>query len=795
MTGPVGSDQINNRPIGHRCSFAIPSFFLQILAAALLAIATASGLAAVAFAQNTPPSGSAEPKTVLVLNSYHKGYPWTDNTVRGIEDVIADLNGPIELWTEYMDTKRFPESSHLDLLFATYRYKFGNRKFDAVITSDNTAFQFLLRYRSSLFGDAPVVFTGVNRFVPDMTAMQRKMTGVAEHADFEGTILLATRVLPATEEIVIVSPDTVSANEDRKRIEGFVPELKPQLTVTFWQGFDLEKALELAKHLKPGTVLLSSGVIRTREGRVLSNLEKVRQISAVAQVPVFIVREDDMGSGALGGRVISGYAQGRQAALFVKELLGGKDADDIPVLVKGANPDVFDFRVLQRFGIPLSQIPEQNIVINRPPPAYERYRSYLIGAASIIVVLGVFVAVLTVNIFRRKQAEAARRESEERLQILIEHSPAAIYLKDVEGHYLIANGEFRNRYHLTHEQIIGKKAADCFSAERAASIEEHDREVFTRRAECRWELNVRHADGSKHTHMVIKFPMFDSKGKLTGLGCVSTDISDIKQAHEAARALQAELTHVGRLSTMGEMAASFAHELNQPLTAIGNYAAGSLRRLKDVDGEAARVVEGLERISEQALRAGAIIRRIRLFVGKKGEERIDGELPEIDLNAVIRGAAGLVGNEALHNGAVMRLNLSPVVPPIRGDTIQIQQVIINLARNAMEAMREAESPQRDLTIRTGLTSDGDAEVRVLDTGPGLSDEVSEKLFDPFFTTKKTGMGMGLSICRSIIESHGGQLTVANRARGGAEFRLSLPSVARFDDRFPADRTDAIDVVR
>jgi signal transduction histidine kinase len=176
----------------------------------------------------------------------------------------------------------------------------------------------------------------------------------------------------------------------------------------------------------------------------------------------------------------------------------------------------------------------------------------------------------------------------------------------------------------------------------------------------------------------------------------------------------------------------------------------------------------------QAQRAGDIIRRIRGFVGKRDEARGDTRLPIIDINAAIRAAAGLVSNEALHHGTDLRLKLAPVLPPVNADTIQIQQVVVNLARNAMEAMDEADSPRRDLTIQTMATPDGGVDIQVLDSGPGIPEEIRARLFDPFFTTKAAGMGIGLSICRSIAEGHGGQISVTNRSRGGAAFRLTLP---------------------
>ena len=741
------------------------------LAAALSASNGATGAA------EPKTSLSPEPKNVLVLNSYHKGFVWSDDVIQGIEETLANSPHPIDLWVEYMDTKRFPGSAHLTDLATVFKHKYRDKDIDAIVASDNNAFNFLLTHRDRLFPGIPVVFCGINWFDPRMLKDHRGITGIAEHGDFEATIQLIRQLHPEVKSVVIILPDTATGLEDRELINTYLDRLSAMVQVDIWQKLPIEESEARVAALKKGSAIVIAGVAKSRSKRVITNTEKAQRITAASSVPVYGIRKIVLGHGVVGGKMIDGFVHGETAAHLVLDVLEGKPADEIPVQTESPNRYMFDAAVLSRFGISESSLPPGSVVINRAETAYQRFRTFMAVAIVIVLGLGIFVSLLIFNIAQRRWAEQALRESEERLRTLIEHSPEAIYLKDIEGRYLVANGEYRNRYNVTQEQVIGKRAADFLPADLAAMIMAQDKKVFSQKKECRWELDIPHADGSVHTHIQVKFPMFDAKGNLYGLGCVSTDISDIKRANEAARILQVELAHAGRLSTMGEMAASFAHELNQPLAAIGNFAAGSLRRLQGIQGDAALIIPALERICEQAQRAGSIIRNIRLFVGKKDEQRNNGEFPEIDLNQAIRGAAGLVGNEALQNNTVLRLNLSPVFPAVRGDTIQIQQVIVNLARNAIEAMREADSPQRDLTIRTGVSPEGDAEVRILDSGPGISDEVLANLFEPFFTTKTSGMGMGLSICRSIIESHDGKMTASNRTRGGAEFTITLPACA------------------
>jgi two-component system sensor kinase FixL len=248
-------------------------------------------------------------------------------------------------------------------------------------------------------------------------------------------------------------------------------------------------------------------------------------------------------------------------------------------------------------------------------------------------------------------------------------------------------------------------------------------------------------------------------------------IRDISERHRLRRRMlemQAELVHVSRLSAMGEMASTLAHELNQPLTAVMNYVQAAQRMVETPDRfPVPRIQEIMGKAIEQAERAGQIIRRLREFI-RKGET----DRSPADINQVLREAGGLGLIGAREQGIDVRYALSPVLPAVMIDRIQIQQVILNLVRNSVEALRE--SPRRMIEFHTALGQAGLVEVVISDTGPGLPPEVLERLFQPFVTTKPNGTGIGLSISRSIIEAHGGHLSALSRPQGGAAFRFTLP---------------------
>ena len=250
------------------------------------------------------------------------------------------------------------------------------------------------------------------------------------------------------------------------------------------------------------------------------------------------------------------------------------------------------------------------------------------------------------------------------------------------------------------------------------------------------------------------------------------DITARRRSEEQLRQHEADLAHVSRLSTMGEMASGLAHELNQPLAAIVNYTRGCVRRVQSGQSTGEALIGPLERAAAQAERAAKIIRRFRAFV-RKGEQRRS----LTDLNHVAREVVGLAEHEIRQNAVEVRLDLAESLPLVQADVIQIEQVLLNLVRNAIEAMNVGPIARRELVIRTRVANNSDAavEVAVRDCGCGLNEELAARAFDPFFTTKPNGMGMGLCISQSIIETHGGHLWAQPNEDVGSTFSFTLPA--------------------
>lgn len=287
------------------------------------------------------------------------------------------------------------------------------------------------------------------------------------------------------------------------------------------------------------------------------------------------------------------------------------------------------------------------------------------------------------------------------------------------------------------------------------------------------EVVGRRKDGST-------FPMYLSVGEGAIDGApifvgIIHDLTQRKKADDALRErearlsqLQSELLHVSRLSAMGQMASALAHELNQPLTAIANYMNAAKRTIGATDDpKIQRAQELMEKAAQQTLRAGTIIRNLREFIEKRETDRAHENLNKVVEEAIALGLAG-----SADANVRIRVDLDPRLPAVLIDKIQIEQVLINLIRNSFEAMQGMD--RRELTIVTKPDEAGFAEIAVSDTGPGLPPEVSSRLFQPFVTTKEKGMGIGLTICQSIVESHGGRIWASPNPEGGVAFHFRLP---------------------
>ena len=371
------------------------------------------------------------------------------------------------------------------------------------------------------------------------------------------------------------------------------------------------------------------------------------------------------------------------------------------------------------------------------------------------------------DITERKKAE----EEIKKFKKMTDLSPHGCAMSDLDGNLTYVNDNFARMHGYTSAELIGKNLVIFHTDAQMKRISELNKRLIEAGQRLHgqevWHV---HRDGTEFPTLMSNWVMRDDNGNPSLMCATAIDITKLKLMEQHEREHREEIAHFARLSTIGEMSSALAHELNQPLCAIATHTEGALRMMKSGDWDSNELLEAMEEAGTQAERAGKIIRRIANLVRKKESHRSGVSIVEI-----IGETINLIEYEARLKGITIQwLEPSENPPMLKVDRIQIQQVLVNLLHNSFEAMKNVDQSKCQISIEVSTDENDMVQVMVSDTGCGLSAESADRIFEPFFTTNSQGLGMGLSISRSIIEAHGGRIWAESNPAGGATFRFTLP---------------------
>jgi len=383
------------------------------------------------------------------------------------------------------------------------------------------------------------------------------------------------------------------------------------------------------------------------------------------------------------------------------------------------------------------------------------------------------------DVTEQRETENQLRQAEEELRLIFQRAPVGMATlaasHGIDGHYLSVNQALCAMLGYTEGEMLARSVREVTPPEDIDETIRQFRLVLSGGDTVKYEKRFIHKNGSMVHALVHLSVISDHDGRPQLVISQILDRTDVVLAEMEARKQREKLAHVARLGTLGEMAAGIAHELNQPLAAIANYTQACQRLVAAGDMDAEELDQVLGRVTAQARRAGDVIQRLRAFVRRHTPDRRHRDAREL-----IHEILPLVEMDCRSHEVDLQLELQQDLPRVQVDGIQLQQVLLNLTRNAVEAMNACAPEARRMLIRTRELNEDEVELAVQDTGPGVPDPLLEQLFEPFFTTKAEGMGLGLSLSRSIIEAHGGTLRYDSGPDGGSIFRIKLPTAPEED---------------
>jgi signal transduction histidine kinase len=584
----------------------------------------------------------AAARNVLIVASRDSQQPAYELFMSGFRAAARTADGRLELFTEFLDSSRFPEPAQRERMLHLLQDKYRAMRPDLLIATSPPALRFVLDHHATLFPGVPVVFALVSEQELPPGPLPNDVIGVLDRFDPARTVALARHLQPDARRAVIVSGsdafditwEGIVRNDMRASFEG--------LDVQFLAGMPLAQLLAELARLPRDTIVLYLSILRDGAGSIQRPPDVAQSVAAAATAPTYGFFPSYLGRGVVGGFMNSFEAVGEQTAALALRLLGGASPEQLRADTSPKGAYVVDWRQLERWGLDESRLPAGSVVRFREPTLWSAYRWHIATAAVVLVTQAVLIAMLLVQRRQRRRAELdAQRQ-------------------------------------------------------------------------------------------------------------------------------RAELAHASRLATLGELSASIAHEVNQPLAAIaGNADAAEL--LLDADpprlDDARRVLLDLKAANQ---RASDVVRHVRDLLRKRSMA------PEpYDLNGAVADVVRLLESETHHRQVEITVHLD-ALPTLQGDRLHIQQVLLNLMVNGMDAMAGLPGERRRLVVRTSRNADGDAEIAVSDSGHGIASADLPRMFDSFFTTKPDGMGLGLSLCRSIVQAHGGRIWAQNNPDGGATIRFTLP---------------------
>lgn len=669
----------------------------------------------------------------------------------------------VAIFYEFLDATRLGGTRHEELMEYYLRERYREAPPSVLVAAGTQALRFFQQRRRALFPHAPLVFGGAVQDELGTVQDLQGVTGLPMATTLAPTVESLLALRPKTREILLVhgaAPFDRSLRDiSLRQSESF----KQRVKITDCPELPLDQLKSYLGSLPKDTAIIYLSYFQSPDGKAYIPLHVLDEISGASRVPVMGIFASFMGSGVLGVNAAPFEEQGFIVGGLIRRVLSGEKPEDIGILPPNPPRLILDARQMKRHKI--ASVPEGAELRFHTPTLWEEHRTGVIATGIVLGMQSLLITGLVASHARQKRAEEELRLSEARFSGIFHGSPVAISLiRQSDGRIMDVNPAWEKVTGMSRTAFVGRTPIE------AGLLSGED-------IDSRFRLFLESEKPLKNFEMVFQRP--DGQTRWLSLSSELIPLygepyyvmagEDATERHAAEEARE-QLAHASRLAMLGEVTASIAHEVNQPLGAILSNARAAEMLLEQPSPALAELRQILTDIRRDNQRASTVITRVRNLVGHRSVKHA-----RFDLNQAVREASRMVKHEARRRGVTLIHELAEDLPMIHGDAGQIEQLILNLLLNAMDAMKQTPVASRQIIITSACKEPDSVKVSVTDCGHGIPPDKIGRVFDSFFTTKEDGMGLGLALARSIAEVHSGYISAANNPDAGAAFHLILPT--------------------